>query len=319
MDSIYTEKRPRASVWKLQAIDTHEHTVINGTLLSGLPKLIKKDERTFSNFSKMLRSYFTRPLSGTDIQVGVGGELLPVRTDSRGNFQLEVPGREKSEIDIRLQSTGNRLPVLQSYPVFFPHREAPYMVVSDIDDTILVSHTHSLAERLKVLLFDAPADRKAVEATRLAFEMLDIEHVQFMYLSRSEINLFHLITDFLDHHNIPLGPVLLRDYVNWHSLLSAKDPRYKFRRMDWVVNAFPAKKLLLFGDDSQQDLDVFLWTAEHYRDRVHSIFIRQTGRKEKPPEEVLLERTHIPVIHYEKFSDIQGHLQYLLDEIHAAR
>ncbi len=306
-----------ASVWKLQAIETARHTLLHGTILQGLPKLIERDERSLSNFSKMVRSYFSRPLANAPIEITFNDESRLIHTDKKGNFRLETAAHPESPIRIRMPAYEHPLPVLQGYPIHFRLSEAPYLLVSDIDDTVLVSHTQSFLSRLRVLLFDAPADREAVEATRQAFEWLNTPQVQFMYLSRSEINLFHLITQFLQHHDIPAGPLLLRDYTRWHALFGDRDAQYKYQRLAWIARSFPDKRLLLFGDDSQQDLEVFHHIVRQFPGRVEAIFIRQTRRGGSAIQEARLQATGVPTMHYREFSDIQPFLQTEIHEITA--
>ena len=49
-----------------------------------------------------------------------------------------------------------------------------------------------------------------------------------------------------------------------------------------IIEAYPAQKFVLLGDDSQKDTDIYTSIVEHFPQNVYCVYIRRVGTPEKP-------------------------------------
>ena len=309
----------KASLWKLQIIPLHHKTLVTGILIKGQPRVQSEKDKRFSTLRKVLSTYFYRPLKQQTLCLRYKNSYTEVLSGDFGEFKAELEGRVSESIDIHLKGAKEQLPLLQNYPVRFNSVDDKYFVITDIDDTIMQSYAKNYFKKMRRLLFLPPVKRKRIEASHEAFSHLEDRHFQFFYVSRSEYNLFHLITTFITENNFQLGPIFLRRFTRWKKLLNKNNRKnFKYQVLDEIFEDHAIKKILFFGDDSQYDLDIYHHFATKFPDSVLGIFIHRTkgleGKKEilwKKDLENALKNVHF----YSSFEEIYTPLNSILDEI----
>jgi len=165
-------------------------------------------------------------------------------------------------------------------------------VISDIDDTILVSHSNNNLKKTALVGFKNAFSRKIVEETQELYNFLDSKVCQFFYVSNSETNLYLLIKWVLKLNKLPDGPIYLKSIRNYRSLFKNKKKKkdflekqsHKIGRIEKLFTYFPFKKFILIGDSSQSDPEIYRYISTKHPERVKAIFIRDISdksRKEK--------------------------------------
>ena len=167
-------------------------------------------------------------------------------------------------------------------------------IISDIDDTILVSHAKSYIKRARQLLIKNGYRRKAVNQMSEMYRMLHEKNIRMFYVSNSEANLYPMIHLFLIHHGFPEGPVFLKPYKKWKDFLQhrerASSTKHKKEKIQNILSVFHDKNFILIGDDSQKDPEVYSEIARLYPKRVKAIFIRKTNSRVQPKTDKIPER-----------------------------
>lgn len=306
-------------IWKLHAIRLKGRWAIHGLLLKGFPPSVTHgNESILGTFNKVFQSYFKKPLANHALTVETAGLRQEALTNEEGEFLCFSEQENIQPFSFFTSETGLKIPIIQNYQYHFDKEGAPLLLISDIDDTILVSKSSKFLSKLRLMLFSPSAKRKMVAENQRAYEELDIESIQFAYVSGSESNLFHLITSFFQVNDLPAGPLYLRPYVHWRQLLNRKGrEQYKLNRIERLIDYFPDKQLLLFGDDSQQDLQVFTTIAAQYPQKVKSVFLRRTGltkRHRHKEKSWQLPNSAVTVYYYDNFEDIASPIQTIIDE-----
>lgn len=307
---------PNPSIWKIHFLQKRDHIDVQGVVLSETPSLIGQHDRSLATFRKLVNSYLTRPARQLELTAMANGKDQVFHTQQDGSFVVRI---EADQIpDIRFFYEGKPVSILQHYPrAFAENRSARYLLISDIDDTILVSRSAHFFSRLWLMLFHAVRRRKVVEETAAAYQMLmQSGQVQFVYVSGSESNLFHLITSFFTHNDLPEAPLFLRPHVRWQELLQ-REPRasHKLNYICQLIEDFPDKEVLLFGDDSQQDHDIFKEVSAQYPDRVAAAFVRETGLNKKffsRLEKEEFGNAHTTWYYYNTFAQVRPVIEKLL-------
>lgn len=311
------EKRKRTApgLWNIQVIGTPKGMLVTGVVLKKPATPLGPEGTWWSTLKKTIRTYFLSPYVGAFI-LRCNGKDHRITTNKHGGFATEIDDEFSQNLQFLDSEGENRLSLLHSYPHNFDYRKAPYIVISDIDDTILVSNSAKFFSKLWLMLFRQTDRRNFVEETEHAYRKLK-EKVPFAYVSASEYNLYSIITNFISYHDLPLGPVLLRPFQRWNKVLDETDRRqYKIDRINQLMNQYPDTKFVLFGDDSQDDPGVYRETIKKFDGRVHSVYLRKTGfvsdKKNKEKLEQFTGKTD--VYSYEHFDEIKTPINALIDE-----
>jgi hypothetical protein len=119
------------------------------------------------------------------------------------------------------------------------------------------------------------------------------------YVSSSPWNLFSYLVTFKRERNLPLGPIMLRDWgFNRRTLGKDGHGSHKEEAIERILVTFPHLRFALIGDDTQKDLIAFGKIAAAFPGRIAAVFIRMVSG-EPLGEEALqaketIERSGVP-------------------------
>jgi len=306
-------------LWNAQSIQTPKGVLVTGVLLRKPANPLPPQGSWWSTLKKTIRTYFLKPYKGA-FYLSIDGEKHEVQTDSHGGFEACVETTSPNDLKFLERDGETPISLLHSYPHEFDFSKARYMVISDIDDTILVSKSALFFSKLWLMLFRQTAKRNFVEETEQAYRKLLKTKVPFAYVSASEYNLFSIISNFVTFHELPLGPILLRPMQRWKNVVKSKDRQtYKIDRIEQLIEQFPETRFVLFGDDSQHDPQVFGQIIERHPKNIHAVYLRKTGFISDEKSSAKLEQIskEVDVYSYAQFSEIEPPINTLIDEITA--
>jgi len=156
-----------------------------------------------------------------------------------------------------------------------------YGIISDIDDTILVSHSTSKIKKTVLVGLKNAFSRKVVKETMELYKLLDSKVCQFFYISNSETNLYLLIKLVLKLNGLPDGPIYLKKIRNYKNIFKNKRNKifeeknyHKIKRIEKLFDYFPFKKFILIGDSSQSDPEIYKYISLKFPARIQAVFIR---------------------------------------------
>lgn len=268
-------------VWQISVLHlTNQRSLIRGTLLKYAPYHYDKKVSGFRNFLKIGRSYFTATYANKEIRVTVGANELHSSTDKDGYFELIANGGHQDEIKVFLP--GSEVPVehVQDYPLVFQESLSKLGVISDIDDTIVVSHTANFFKRIRTLAFKVPNKRVGIPFTRSVFEKAKKQNACFFYISRSESNLLGALIAFIRHNGLPKGMIFLTPYLSFLRLFNPKkDVNYKISHIRFLIEHAGIERYILLGDDSQHDVRIYRDVVKLFPDKIQQVYIRKTRQK----------------------------------------
>ncbi|WP_299465432.1 App1 family protein [uncultured Microscilla sp.] len=285
-------------VWQFAAVQFNQKVLITGTLLRGKPRSSTTSSTWLGHFIRMMRSYFHPVCKHQSLTIYLGNQQqASVTTNYKGYFSTMVEGQVTAEL--RLEVAGQSLELPTHYPVVFDRTNANIEVVSDIDDTILLSHTASFIKRIGTILFRRPKKRRTIVFSHGLFKQFKNFGTRVIYLSKSESNLFGLISAVVQYQQLPEGPLLLTPYLSLRQLFNAKKGKdYKFNFLKLICENLPNKKLVLMGDDSQRDMEIYTQVAKMYPDKILKVYIRQTGFRRNEEQWQKLEETGVNAMYF---------------------
>lgn len=271
------------------------------------------DLRVFPDFDKKLVKFDgvivpSKPsVDGTRRRSKISGMLSSWLAS--GTVRIETSNGKNVVADVRDGEFSGTLPVKDpasfTLKVFheneliwterFSFANAPdYIVVSDIDDTILVTEVTSKRKLVYNSLLKKLDARKPVEGTPEFYQDLakgktTLGKPYFVYLSSSPSYFSRLLKAFMAKHDFPAGTVILKK-----SLRSGGHEQHKSDWLKKIAQLFPGKPMILIGDSGEQDPFIyssFVENSEH-GPRVQKIIIHEvTGRPEKANAlEIIKER-----------------------------
>jgi len=148
-------------------------------------------------------------------------------------------------------------------------------VISDIDDTIKVSH---VGRRRKLLKQTFVRDFEAVEGMAELYARWQAHGAAFHYVSRSPWQLYEPLAEFTAASGFPRGAFHLRNF-RWSKgrmLRSDTDRDLKQRIIHEMFTAFPRRRFVLVGDSGERDPEVYGDVARAFPEQTQAVLIRNT-------------------------------------------
>jgi len=295
-------------VWQISALHLDKKTLLSGVILRETPFTYEKQVSNFRNLINVCKSYFIGVYANKEILITTNDKTINTNTDQYGSFTIVIDHLHKGEIIIKTTDNDKRLKILQTYPIIFQNTKSLFDVISDIDDTILISYTADFMKRIRTLTFTPPQKRKVVGFTQNLLRAFEKHDTSVLYISKSESNLFALLTTFIKHNKLPIGHLILTPYLKYSQLFNPKKGRhYKLNKISFILKNTGTKSFVLLGDDSQKDMEVYSEVANKFPDRILKIYIRQTKRKILPYQKRMwekLESLEIPVVYFNDHTNI---------------
>lgn len=279
--------RERAAV-KIYHGYGHTHDlVVYGHVFKKLPAPRRKyTSNIFSNIVQLMRLFFVKPLPHTRVRLIWYDQLLESITETDGFFKFEWQATHEiaagwHRVTVQSLDKSGAVTAKGEGLIFVPH-STQYAFISDIDDTIMISHSATVGKRLKELFIHNPHTRSMFSDTAWHYALLAASHTTpqapnpFFYVSSSEWNLYDYLHDFFDYNSLPEGAFLLNQVKRWYQLGKTGKTRHegKLLRIARIFEAFPRQRFILFGDNSQSDPAIYARLAEKYTDRVFAVYIR---------------------------------------------
>lgn len=158
-------------------------------------------------------------------------------------------------------------------------------VISDVDDTIMITQAPVFWKAAWNLLFLNPNKKASVPGMSVLFtKIADLfPDAPFFYLSTSPWNVESSIRHFITNHGFPAGPLLLRDLDPRPKTFIPTGVQHKLEFAEQLMGDFPDMKFILIGDDGQKDPTTYATIAKRYPGRVLAIGIRQLSPREASP------------------------------------
>jgi len=203
------------------------------------------------------RSFATLPVTDEVLVIDVGDRQHEVRTDRGGYIDVAVDASlEPGWRSVRLHRVGAE-PVEAPVRILAP--DVRFAVVSDIDDTIMVTALpRPLLAAWNTFVLDEYA-RSPVPGMAVLYERLVTAHphAPVFYLSTGAWNVAPALTRFLSRNLYPPGPLLLTDWGPTSDRLFRSGQAHKRATLERLAREFPDIRWLLIGDDGQHDREIY--------------------------------------------------------------
>lgn len=232
------------------------------------------------------------------------GEEQIISADEEGFFEVWIepkeplaPDRLWHSIELELldpiPEAQQRTPVKTTGEVLVPPPGVKYVVVSDIDDTVLQADVANMFKMARNVFLGNAHTRLPFPGVAALYRALfhgktGNEMNPLFYVSASPWNLYDLLSQFFHLQDIPIGPVLfLRNWgISREELLPVHNRNYKLNTIRQMIEFYPDKPFILIGDSSQEDPEIYAELTALYPKRIQAVYIRNVTRNPKRPESI---------------------------------
>ncbi|WP_423917530.1 App1 family protein [Frigoribacterium sp. 2-23] len=237
-------------------------------------------EGTDSSNVRGWRSFTSVPVEKAAVSVELGGVVHRVRADRGGVLDVRIEADLTPGWHLATLTTEGSRPV--EAPFFVIDPDARFGIVSDIDDTVMVtSLPRPLLAAWNTFVLNEHA-RRPVPGMAVLYERLNASNpgCPVVYLSTGAWNVAPTLSRFLSRNLYPAGPLLLTDWGPTHDRWFRSGRLHKQQSLERLAEEFPRLKWLLVGDDGQHDEELYgSFLAEH-PENVAAVAIRQLSPSE---------------------------------------
>lgn len=233
-----------------------------------------------ANLRRNLRLLFNKERAFFPVTAGLQGRHWRTHTDAEGYFRIEMHGLAAltpgwHEVQATAGAATASIPMLLAPP------ENVFGVISDFDDTLMITEVVRLRRMLANTLLRNPLQRKVVPGMPALFHALAARNplpsaAPIFYVSASPRQLHMPLQAVLDHHGFPPGVLITKRLTNDATREPLRDQlKYKLKRFEEILERAPHVTFTLIGDDGERDPEIFHVLRERHPHRVADIWIRR--------------------------------------------
>jgi phosphatidate phosphatase APP1 len=253
-----------------------------------------KDDTVLQNVGNMARRFASDEVAGARVLATHGELRAETVADAEGFFDVRLelpeplPGRTGwHPVDLELLHppcpSGER--VISTGQVLVPS-DAQFGVISDIDDTVVRSHATSILKMAWIVVANNAHARLPFEGVSAFYEALRRgaqggAYNPIFYVSSSPWNIYDVLEDFLDVHNVPEGPLFLKD---WSPTVLGKHHDHKLGIIRTLLATYPGLPFVLIGDSGEQDPEIYHQVVREHPGRIRGVYIRDVTSDERDAE-----------------------------------
>lgn len=282
-------------------VNDHQLVVFGHAFESWAPDKYKLDRRGIRHVFSVIHKFRIKPLKNFEITLHFRGLKITTKTFDDGYFRFEIPFQEPLESGwhpYEVVCKVGEIGIVVQGELLKPFT-SKLGVISDIDDTFLISHSNNIFRKLFIVLFKNVNKRKVFEDVIAHYKALSIygqtregAFNSFFYVSSSEWNLYDFIIEFSRIHHLPKAVIKLKKIktsIRDFFFTGRGSHDHKFEKIKDIISFYPHLKYVLLGDDSQRDAHIYERICKIYRYNIKVVYIRQTGEKKKGKVEKILK------------------------------
>lgn len=279
-------------------------------------------KKNLKNATSVIQMFQIKTQANADVYLKHNNSKIHTKTLVDGYFKFCVPLDQDTSygwIDYEVSIIYKNITITTKDSYIRPHK-GNLGIISDIDDTFLVSHTLNPLKKLYVLLFKNINKRKIYDDVVPHYQALSTagrenreEFNAFFYVSSSEWNLYRFITKFTELHQLPKAVLLLKDIktsLKDFFFTGRGDHNHKFEKIKHILEFYPTLEYVLLGDDSQHDPFLYEAICKIFPVTVKAVYIRQTGTSKKEKVAAVLknlETLNVSICYFKNSSEAITH------------
>lgn len=245
----------------------------------------------------MLSRYVSSPIPDIRVEVNLFGNEKVIVTDENGFFEttfkfdqpLDKFGWHKVRYRVLDKIVEEQEELDVEEEVYIHKAGTSFGIISDVDDTILISHATQVLRKIRLILTKNSKTRLPFTGVAAFYHALHTGRESstpnpIFYVSSSEWNLYDFLDDFCQVRNIPKGLFLLQDLKAglWKLVKSGGgNHSHKLEKIRHLLDTFRDMSFVLIGDSGQHDSLLYAEITREFPGRVKAIYIRDVSKSKK--------------------------------------
>lgn len=256
------------------------------------------EDSTWSNIRAMLSRFISTSIPEVPVMIDAFGQKHEVKTDKHGYFFCHIQPEQKLlagwhsahfRVGNPLEEGPDEL-VAGSDVLIVDESEVRFGVISDIDDTIIVSYANRMLRKLRLVLMENAHTRLPFPGVAAFYHALQYNEKArhnnpIFYISSSEWNLYDFLIDFCQKQDIPRGIFFLQELKQNLAQVfrsGGGTHNHKLDKARRLLQLYPSLPFILIGDSGQRDAELYAQLAEEFPQRVWSVYLREVkGGKQR--------------------------------------
>lgn len=258
--------------------------VLGRVLLTKPPKPGSRAERKLVKREESIRGWrtFTSvPVNRVTVSITIENVVHRVRADRGGVIDTVIDAELSAGWHTVTMRTDDSLETAKA-PVFVVDPKARLGVISDVDDTVMVTAIpRPLLAAWNTFVRDEHA-RVPTPGMAVLLDRLVTQHsgAPMIYLSTGAWNVAPTLSRFLSRNLFPAGALLLTDWGPTHDRWFRSGHAHKVDSLERLADEFPDLRWLLVGDDGQNDERIYGDFQARHPSQVSAVAIRQLSAGE---------------------------------------
>lgn len=273
-----------------------EELVVFGHLFkSWAPDKYQSDKKGFKHAFSVLHMFRISPLKNVSVRLRFKDIDVTTRTMDDGFFRFNVPYKNDLKsgwhtYEITCNPEEEEYGIIEKAEFLKPF-ESELSIISDIDDTFLISHSGNIFKKLYVMLARNVNSRKTFEDVVRHYQSLSTSghneegnRNSFFYVSSSEWNLYNFIVQFAKLQELPKAVIKLKSIktgITDFLRTGGGNHDHKFIKIKDIISFYPQQSYVLLGDDSQQDAYIYERICKMFPMNIRAVYLRQTEKQKK--------------------------------------
>lgn len=175
---------------------------------------------------------------------------------------------------------------------------AKTLIVSDVDDTIKMT---GILNGNTTIAWNGLVRTKGFSGMSELYKELETDDTTIFYVSGSPKIIRTRVSEFLEENEFPQQPnLMLKDWITDDTV------HYKTESIKTLIAQYSPDKVILIGDDTEHDPEIYDGVAKLYPKLVESIYIRSISNRELPNNALI--KTYFSSVEIAGLEMIKGQL-----------
>lgn len=270
---------------------------LQGRILANHSQTDSDNESLWRNILAAYRRFESDEVPGVRIRAEYQDIVEEAISDKEGyfTFHLHTPVQAAPQqlwhiVSLSLPDYKDTVPTVNA-EVLVPASNTQFGVISDIDDTILVTNATSLFKMARLTFLKSARTRLPFAGVAAFYHALQHGTGEtfnpIFYVSSSPWNLYDFLVDFMTLNHIPAGPLMLRDFgLDESKFIKSSHLDHKRAQIERLLTTYPHLPFILIGDSGQHDPEIYQHIAIHFPNRIQAIYIRDVSPQPLRNDEV---------------------------------